>query len=169
MARRLDILTTVFLRMRPRLMLTARSILGDSAQADASDALQDAFCRLWRHRGEISTERHAEGASVTAVRHAAIDALRRRRDCVGTDVLESRQQADDSADDAGDLYTRVSDIIHRHLTERERTILYMRDRHGYEIEAIAADMELTEANVRVILSRARCKVRDCYREYKTMP
>ena len=66
--------------------------------------------------------------------------------------------------DASDLYDEVNRIIGRVLSERERSVLMMRDRNGFEMDAIAARLEITEANVRLILSRARRKVRDCYRD-----
>ncbi len=156
------LLTSVFMRMRPRLLSTARGILSGS-DAEALDVLQDAFCRLWSRRDELSDESHAVGASVTAVRNASIDALRRRRTFTDVDVLES-MPADDRADTSSDLLHEVENIIDRHLSERDRRILYLRDRYGYDIEAIGAELNLSEANVRMILSRARRTVRECYRQ-----
>ncbi len=155
-----DLLTTVFMRLRPRLMATAQTILAGS-EPDAMDALQDAFCRLWGHRDSLQSVSHAEGVTVTAVRHAAIDALRRRRDVVGVEQLAEEAEDADSADD---LFGQVERLIETALSERDRKILYMRDRYGYDMESIARQTGLTEANVRVVLSRARRAVRECYRK-----
>lgn len=155
-----DFLTSIFTRLRPSLLASANSVLHESGD-DASDALQDAFCRLWRHRDSFADEEHARAASYTAVRNAAIDLVRRRR---LTYPAEEMPDPPEDISDASDLYDEVSRIISRVLTERERSVMMMRDRHGFEMDAIAARMDTTEANVRLILSRARRKVRECYRE-----
>lgn len=155
-----DILTSIFTRLRPSLLASAKNVLRESGD-DASDALQDAFCRLWRHRDSFADEEHARAASYTAVRNAAIDMVRRRRSTISAG--EVPETAADAVE-ASDLYDEVNSIIVRELTERERSILMMRDRNGFEMDAIAARLEITEANVRLILSRARRKVRECYRE-----
>lgn len=141
-------------------MASAKNVLRESGD-DASDALQDAFCRLWRHRDSFADEEHARAASYTAVRNAAIDMVRRRRSTISAGEIP--ETAADAVE-ASDLYDEVNSIIVRELTERERSILMMRDRNGFEMDAIAARLEITEANVRLILSRARRKVRECYRE-----
>ncbi len=155
-----DILTSIFTRLRPSLLASAKNVLRESGD-DASDALQDAFCRLWRHRDSFADEEHARAASYTAVRNAAIDMVRRRRSTISAGEIP--ETAADAVE-ASDLYDEVNSIIVRELTERERSILMMRDRNGFEMDAIAARLEITEANVRLILSRARRKVRECYRE-----
>lgn len=149
------------MRLRPRLFQTARQIAG--SDADALDALQEAFCRLWSRRESLQGESHAEGASVVAVRNAAIDTLRRRRqhtDVEAIDMMESSQQ---TARDVDGLFEEVEAIIARELSDRDRRVLYLRDRYEYEIEAIAVEENMTEANVRVVLSRARRTVREAYR------
>ena len=155
-----DILTSIFTRLRPSLLASAKNVLRESGDV-ASDALQDAFCRLWRHRDSFADEEHARAASYTAVRNAAIDMVRRRRSTISAGEIP--ETAADAVE-ASDLYDEVNSIIVRELTERERSILMMRDRNGFEMDAIAARLEITEANVRLILSRARRKVRECYRE-----
>lgn len=156
-----DILTSIFTRLRPSLLASARGVLREN-EADASDALQEAFCRLWRHRGSFESESHARAASYMAVKNAAIDIVRRRRPAAPVEEIPEEV----SADDAGctELYDEVDRIIRRELSERERDVLMMRDRHGFEMDAIAARLDATEANVRLILSRARKKVRECYRK-----
>ena len=150
---RAEILTSVFTRLRPALLASAKSVLRDSAD-DAPDALQEAFCRLWRHRDRLETEEHACAASYTAVRNAAIDMVRRSRPTVTDEMIP---------DAIAELYDEVSRIIRQALSERERDVLMLRDHSGFELDAIASRFGTTEANVRVILSRARRKVRECYR------
>lgn len=71
-----DPLTSVFTSMRHRLIATARRILSDDD--DVTDALQDAFCRLWQRRDSIRSADTAAGISIVTVRNIAIDTARRR-------------------------------------------------------------------------------------------
>ncbi len=160
-----DLVTSVFMRLKPRLLVKARNIVGDDA---ANDVLQDAFFRLWRRRASIKCESEAEGVSLAAVRNTGIDYLRRkavRRENVTDDFVAIERPDDDDSADLTDQIDEVTRIVESQLSERQRAILYMRDQYGYSIEEIAAEYSLTQANVRMILSRSRNIVRECYRNY----
>lgn len=157
-----DILTAAFLRIRPRLSATARRLTPRGDEAD--DLVQEAFCRLWGKRGAIDSDTHAEGALMTTLRNVCIDSLRRSHDTELTAEFSEPAAATTDADCGySELYDRVSAIIDRSLSERDREILLLRDRNGYEIDALAARFDTSEANIRLILSRARRTVRDIYR------
>ena len=105
---------------------------------------------------------------VTAMRNTCIDTIRRRREVTAIDDTALSQTPENEIQEpsAGDLYEEVNRLIMQTLTERDRDIMLMRDRDGYELDAIAARTGLTEANIRVILSRARRAVREAYRNRK---
>lgn len=155
-----DILTTTFMRLRERLQANARRLLADDSAAE--DALQDAFCRLWRHKDDIVSDSQAEGLSVTAVRNTCIDALRRRRNNLPIDQAEAEVSDSDADDDRSEIYESVRLIIDRRLSQRERAVITMRDTMGMEFADIADELGITENNVRMILSRARRTVREIY-------
>jgi len=140
-------------------------MLGDSEEA--RDALQEAFCKLWGRKESITSAEQAEGLSVVTVRNTCIDNLR-RRNTVRIDSMEnSLKEIERSSEDASltsDLISTVERLIASNLSERQRDILYLRDKAGVEISEIAEEYGLTEANVRMILSRARKTVRECYTE-----
>ena len=154
--------TGIFTRLQARLHHAASRMLG--SDDEAADALQDAFCALWGRRGEIVDERAAEGLAVVSVRNRCLDTLGRRR-AHGTvtlaDGMEWAADTDDS--DARELYHRVDSLIKTVLSERDRRILLLRDYSGWEMADIAAELGLTEANVRVVLSRARRAVAKAYK------
>lgn len=164
-----ELFTSVFLRLKPRLMAKAKGLVGDD---DAADVLQDVFFKLWQKRDDMASEREAEGQAVMAVRNMGIDYLRRRssrrEDPVGdsTDISDASMVDDDDESAKAERLADVTRIIERELTERQCSILYMRDRYGYSIEEIACHYSLSEANVRMILSRARNTVRECYIKYR---
>lgn len=160
-----ELLTSVFMRIKGRLQMTARRIVSDEA---VDDALQDAFVRLWSRRSDFDSATAVEGVAVTTVRNICIDTL--RRDAVRRhDDIDDNPSAAAVTEDYGDdtqerreLYGEVTGLIDKELSERDRRILYLRDRDGWEMDDIALEMGISEANVRVILSRSRKIIRQIY-------
>lgn len=155
-----DLLTTAFERIRTRMVRTS------AAEDYADDSLQDAFCRLWSRRADITSQEQAEGLLSVTARNIRIDRFRQRSRISRIDIEEAAPIAadDNGNDDLSDTYMRVDRIISCTLSERDRTILWLRDRDGKEYGEIATLLGLTEANVRMILSRARKTVRETYRK-----
>lgn len=152
------------MRIKERLRATARRIVSDDV---VDDALQDAFVRLWTRRSDFDTENAVEGVAVTTVRNICIDsvrrdAVRRHDDIDGNPSAGAVTCDDDDRREREELYSEVSAIIERELSERDRRVLYLRDRDGWEMEDIALATGLSEANVRVILSRCRKTIRKIY-------
>lgn len=153
------------MRIKGRLQMTARRIVSDEA---VDDALQDAFVRLWSRRSDFDSATAVEGVAVTTVRNICIDTL--RRDAVRRhDDIDDKPSAAAVTEDYGDdrqerreLYGEVTGLIDKELSERDRRILYLRDRDGWEMDDIALEMGISEANVRVILSRSRKIIRQIY-------
>jgi RNA polymerase sigma-70 factor (ECF subfamily) len=50
------------------------------------------------------------------------------------------------------------------LTELQRRVIELKEIEGIEIEEIAKRYNMTESAVRMNLSRARNKIRECYRK-----
>lgn len=156
-----DFLTTAFERIRGRM---TRMGTAD----EYSDDLQDAFCRLWSRRGQISDSDQAEGLLTVTAKNIRIDNIRRQKRHPSAN-LEDSGQIEESAttgNEADELYREVDRIISGSLSERDRKILHLRDRDGWEFDEIAESLGLTESNVRMILSRARKTVREAYRNRK---
>ena len=157
-----DILTSTFLRLRSRLLASARGLLANEGAAD--DALQEAFYKLWARRESIVSRSQAEGLSVVAVRNTCIDALRRSSHLAEQPLDQTAECIEDSdgKDARSELYDAVKRIIDSRLSERERMVLTMRDSQGIAFADIADELGITEANARMILSRARKCVRETY-------
>ena len=157
-----DILTAVFGRLRMRLHSGAARMLHSDSEAD--DVLQDAFERLWKQRSSFKGERHVEGAAVTAVRNICIDELRRRSARPEAELSDAMAATDsDDRAERRQLLDTVNALIASELSSRDRDILVMRDRNGYDFDEIADEFGMTEAAVRVALSRARKTIRNIYR------
>lgn len=152
-------LASRFEALRPRLKAWAARILGN--ETDADDALQEAFFRLWR----TSDESMPESVGFTAVRCACIDLLRRRQ-VRRSEPLEMADHSlsDSEAEKLADMAEEVKSLIDSRLDARQREILMLHDSQGYDYGEIAERLNITEANARVILSRARKTIREAYRE-----
>ncbi len=155
--------TDVFISLRSRLKTVATRLLRN--EDDAEDALQEAFCRIWTRRDCVDDR--AGALSMTVVRNVCIDML--RRDAVHRPVSlddEGAPQLHDVADEVseprpmGQLYASIALA----LSPQQCELLLHRDRDGWSIGELAETYNLSEANVRTILSRARKAVREQYRK-----
>ena len=161
-----DRITNAFTAMREQMLSLAERITGN--RDDAADAVQDAFVKLWQQRGRYETTSHAQGAGMMTVRTTSIN-MARRNAAHRTDVPV--EQAADTIEETSNeermtAYQQVRRIIDNELSPRQRTIIDLREMEGMEFDDIATRLDMTAANVRVELSRARKKVREIYRNRK---
>ena len=157
-----SILTHTFTALRNKFLRIAMHILPD--EDDAADALQDAFCRLWPRRDSIYSEAEAEALTTTTLRNICIDNVRKRRiDTVPID--EEHDRCDESNNsEREERYNEVKKIIENGLTPQQKEIRALKEIEGYTIEEIAMKLSSTESAVRMNLSRARKRIRECYRK-----
>jgi RNA polymerase sigma-70 factor (ECF subfamily) len=156
-------LTTVFTKLRRKFLGMAMAILPN--EEDAADALQDAFCKLWPRRDTINNEAKAEALTGVTVRNICIDRTRKRRlstvpldeehDTINNEITYSERE---------ERYNRVKAIIDNELTELQRRIIELKEIEGLDIAEIARLQQMTESAVRMNLSRARNRIRECYRK-----
>lgn len=154
---------SVFDDLRSRLMSVSRRIVGN--QEDAADAVQDAFCRLWTRRGAMNSREALTGASIVTVRNLSVDCVRHRRTMPTAEIeqAEAAAVAETSREEREDAYAEVMAVMRRQLTETQQTVLKLRELNGWEYGEIASHLGMTQEAVRMQMSRARCKIRDFYR------
>ena len=156
-------LTTVFTKLRKKFLNMAMTILPD--EEDAADALQDAFCKLWPRRDTINDEAKAEALTGVTIRNICIDRTRKRE--LPTVPLNEEHDNIDSETtykEREERYNTVKAIIDNELTELQRRIIELKEIEGVEIVEIARRQQMTESAVRMNLSRARNRIRECYRK-----
>ena len=151
--------TSLVLPLRDRMFRYARNLL--LSPAEAEDAVHDLLERLWRERSRLEGCRRVDSFVMPAVRNRCYDLLRRHR-------------ADGRRDDAVAGWTECSaaaeadrwemrELVRRALAclpERQREVLHLKDIEGYPTREIAGMVGCDEAQVRVILSRARNGLRE---------
>ncbi|MGA0555910.1 RNA polymerase sigma factor [Larkinella sp. VNQ87] len=152
------------LPVQGRLFRLARLFLRNREEAE--DTLQEVLMRLWTKRQHLDTYHSVEALAVQMTKNLCLDKL--------------KSQANRTRDDEADLsgvradgvspydQTELSDstaLIRRiveTLPETQKLILHLRDVEEYTFEEIEEVTGLTVNNIRVILSRARQRVRDSY-------
>lgn len=151
-----DILTSAFRRLKTR-------IIGDDGPDDIRDSLQEAFCRLWSRKETITNAKQAEGMLTVAARNIRIDSLRKQSAHPEIDIEAIKEPPEsETTDNVADLYKEIDNLIKQHLSERDREILFHRERDGWEFDEIAEYYSISETNARVITARCRNKIRELY-------
>ncbi len=156
-----DRITNAFTALREQMLSMAERITGN--RDDAADAVQDAFVKLWQQRGRYDSAKHAQGAGMMTVRTTSIDMARHnshRSDVPIEQVADTTEEITDN--DRSLAYQQVRWIIDNDLSHNQRMIINLREIDGLEFDDIANRMNMTAANVRVELSRARKRVREIY-------
>jgi RNA polymerase sigma-70 factor, ECF subfamily len=146
-----------FQAVRSRLFGIAYRVLDDPTEAD--DVVQDAWIH-WQTT-DRSAVRDAAAFLATTTRHLAIHVIQsaraRRELCLGPQLVEA---VDLDADPACDVERREAlALALRALLEKlaptERAAYLLREAFDYRYGELAAVLELTEANARQVVTRAR--------------
>ena len=161
-----DILLTVFTHLRTNFMRQAQRIL--ASEEDAEDVVQDAFCKLWRSNYSVKTENEAEALARTTIRNLSLDE-RRKQDVRPQFTLDPERDAalQRSAMEEMDIrerFEQVEAIIETELSPSEQRVMQLREYDERSFDEIAHIMGISEAAVRMKLSRARKKIRTIYIE-----
>jgi RNA polymerase sigma factor (sigma-70 family) len=134
-------------------------MLGDPDEA--KDCLQDVFLKLWAGKESLDSIRSIEAYATTVARNLCLDRLRIKKNNV---CIEKAFRRDDIIDE-----TRLQEPDERlellgwalkHLSEIQVKIFTMRDIERMDYGEIANELNLNQENVRVILSRARKRIRE---------
>ena len=134
---------------------------------DAEDMVQETYLKLWKQRDNLPEPRSAGAFLSVLLKHLCVDALRKRHDNECRESLTENLQISDGADASDVRLERKEDgrLLMRiigQLPPQQKQVLLMRDVRGCSVEEIGEIMGLTEVNVRVLLSRARKKMRELY-------
>lgn len=134
-----------------------------SNEADAEDAVQETYLKLWHIRDRLDNHPNIGGFTMQTLKNICYDRLRKHENGISLDNMSYADQSrtPDVYVEQHDSVQIVKSIIDT-LPELQRQTLVMRDIEGYELKQIAEIMGADETAVRVNLSRARKKVRDKY-------
>lgn len=144
-----------------RMYATAMTILRNSD--DASDAVQEAFTRLWEKRDDLPNIDNPEAYCVTTIRRICIDRIRRVTypiNEISEDTLLISDDSDEQADNRESI--QLVTLLMNKLPEQQRQVLQLRAFNDCSLEEIETITGLTGVNVRTLLSRARRRMRELF-------
>jgi len=160
----------VMRRHNGRLFRVARAILKNDA--DAEDALQDAYLEAYRHLDDFRAEAELSTWLTRIVVNQSLMRLRRqKRDGTvvpfrqdGVDVPPEVEVRDDKTESpsAAVLRTEMRRILERRIDELPvayRTVFVMREIEDMSVEETARCLEIPSSTVRTRLFRARALLR----------
>ena len=136
----------------------ARYILKDEQEAE--DATQEAFVKLWNNQDSIDPERIRPWL-MKVTRNGCLDRLRRRRENVQFD--ESHMAGETSGPMQGASANETGIWLKRAiagLKEPYRSLVVLRDVNQHSYEEVAGMLELSLAQVKTYLHRARKQLRE---------
>lgn len=144
-----------------RMYATAMTILRNSD--DASDAVQEAFTRLWEKRDDLPNIDNPEAYCVTTIKRICIDRIRRSTLPIN-EVTEDTLLISDDSDVLADNRESLQSVAHLmdSLPEQQRYVLQLRAFDDCSLEEIESITGLTGVNVRTLLSRARRRMRELF-------
>ena len=123
----------VYRRLGPSSYRLALAITGDPAAAE--DAVQEAFVRVWRRRGNLASPTRLDGYLHRAVRNAALD--QRRRTKARDTLAQGAALLIRTADASGSEPEQVAESLLR-LPVEQREVVLLRVYEGLPFKEVAA-------------------------------
>ena len=147
---------TVWIPLQDRFYRVAFYILED--RADALDAVQDLYMKLWKMRESLDLVRNPAAYGSLLMRNLCIDRIRRTSFAQELEEDLPGQAAPDEElivkETLGEVWTAIG-----RLPESQRNLLSLHLLQGLTYEEIAARTGLTPLNIRVQVSLARKKLK----------
>lgn len=155
---------TLALSLRPLIVRTARSIVGNGDEAE--DIAQDTLLKLWSIRDSLDRYKSVEALVTVIARNYAINSLRLsgRMSSVPVEQLESVAVTELSPEEQMLIQEdkKHEEAVLARLPESQRILIRLRHVEGYDNSTIAAMLGSSEGAVRTALSRARRHVAELF-------
>ncbi|MDE6536264.1 MAG: sigma-70 family RNA polymerase sigma factor [Muribaculaceae bacterium] len=145
----------LMIRAGRQMMIAALRVT--ESEADAADAVQEAMIRLWQKSADLAKAENPVAYAATAARRCALDIVRSRHAAEPIDDVRWLSDRRDPIEERDSLKLALKLI--EALPSPAREVMTLRHLEGLEISEIQEKLNLSAANVRVILSRGRSALR----------
>lgn len=146
----------VWIPLGERLLGIAAGMLG--SQADAEDALQDLYVKLWQRRDVLDGIYNPEGYAARLLRNICIDRIRARKPDVPLPPEWEEYGTESCPMENVERIRAVAAAISQ-LPATQRKVLEMRTIQGLSYEEMSEETGMSPLTLRVLLSRARKTLR----------
>jgi RNA polymerase sigma factor (sigma-70 family) len=129
---------------------------------EAEDTTQDILVKLWNKNDNLHELKSLEAYAMTITKNHCLDVLKSKR-ASNMQLVHSNYEEKNSGLVAKLENTDSLQFVEKwinELPEQQKLIIQMRDVEQYEFEEIAKILEISEATIRVALSRARKTIRE---------
>lgn len=147
---------TVWLPLQGRFYRVAFYILED--EADAKDAVQDLYVKLWNLRDHLELVRNPSAYGTLMLRNLCIDRFRGRQPARSLEEPMALTEPPDERLEQREELESLSEAIQQ-LPPGQRKLLKLRVFEGLSYEEIAKKTGLSGLNIRVQVSLARKKLK----------
>lgn len=119
----------------------------------AQDIVQDSFEKMWINHESVEFEK-AKSFLFKIAYNRMIDVIRHEKKMTTSDDITSRKEEEVLDYKQSELREIIGNALDK-LSEIQRSVILLRDYEGYTYQEISQITELTEAQVKVYIFRAR--------------
>lgn len=130
-------------------------------EEETRDALQDLMVKLWKKRNDLKKCSNQSAYIITMARNYSFDLLKKKKPILVDEHDDHKIlniEAPEVSQETREKYNHVHKII-ENLPEKYKTVIRFRDIDGLSFDEIKELTGDETATIRVILSRARLKVK----------
>lgn len=129
----------------------------------ANDIIQDTYLKLWEKKDNVDFEK-AKSYIFTAAYHTMIDYVRKNKKIVNVDLQDENNFFENNSSFTSpkeffDLKSILNYAVDM-LPKDQKTVILLRDYEGYSYKEISEITNLTEAQVKVYIYRARLALKN---------
>ena len=154
--------------VKDKLYRFALRITGDSVEAQ--DVVQEVFIKVWNRRDDMAEVQNQEAYCMTLTRNLSLDKIKskHRKTAEIGDALQisDLNSTPYEVTEKNDALNRIRKWMNE-LPEKQRLTMHLRDIEGMPYDEIADSLEITLAQVKVNLHRARQFIREKMLESET--
>lgn len=125
---------------------------------DASDIVQDVFEKLWKNRKKVEPVK-VKPWLFTCAHNAMINLIKKKSKMTYVDSMPNVSRETEPSHEENYEMKEVIEKTLSQLPPVQKSIILLRDLEGYNYKEIGEILELSEAQVKVYLFRARNKIK----------